>query len=148
VEPDVGRGAFLQAQIANRLRSTTASFNVFRFRIGGGDGGGEVISGFRCLPINTEVEVCRLPLRWGLNCGWRRKRAAGFCHNNGTCNSIYSSSYKVQSATLKQNFSIFLPPPILCDPPPPLTGTRFYFFVTKLCFFDFVQKTLNYLLYG
>lgn len=25
---------------------------------GGGDGGGEVISGFRCLPINTEVEVC------------------------------------------------------------------------------------------
>jgi hypothetical protein len=62
VEPDGGRGAFLQAQIANRLHSTTASFNVFRFGIGGGDGGGvgggEVISGFRCLPINTEVEVC------------------------------------------------------------------------------------------
>lgn len=59
--PDVEGGGLLQAHIANRLRSTTASFNVFRFWIGGGGGrggGGEVISGFRCLPINTEVEVC------------------------------------------------------------------------------------------
>jgi hypothetical protein len=71
VGADGRRGVLLQTQIANRLRSKTAGFNVFRFWIGGGygggvvGGGGEVISGFRCLPINTEVEVCWLPLRWG-----------------------------------------------------------------------------------